>query len=97
MLFAACSSPPEAPADDAELVEGQQIWTRNCASCHGASGNGGSGPALAGTVADTYPDIEDQMAVIADGRNAMPAFGGRLSTEEIQAVARYSRQVLTGE
>ncbi len=97
VVVSSCSSVPEAPADDAQLVEGQQIYARSCASCHGASGQGGTGARLAGTVGETYPDIDDQMAVIAEGRNAMPPFGGRLSAEEIEAVARYTREVLTGE
>jgi mono/diheme cytochrome c family protein len=56
------------------------------------------GPKLAGVVANRYPNIEDQMAVIRDGKSSMPAFGGSsssaLSDEDIEAVARYEREVL---
>ena len=58
------------------LAEGQTIYNQKCASCHGPGGNGGMGPKLAGVVANRYPDIEDQKAVIANGRSSMPAFGG---------------------
>jgi mono/diheme cytochrome c family protein len=43
---------------------------------------------------EVYPDIDDQIAVIENGRGSMPAFGGSLSPEDIRAVAEYERQVL---
>jgi mono/diheme cytochrome c family protein len=54
------------------------------------------GPKLAGVVANRYPNIEDQKAVIANGNGSMPKFGGAngLSDEQITAVARYEREVL---
>ncbi|MSY24911.1 MAG: c-type cytochrome, partial [Actinobacteria bacterium] len=45
-MVAACSSggsTPAAPSGDAVLVEGQQVYSQNCAGCHGASGGGGYG------------------------------------------------------
>ena len=94
--FAACSSPssPAAPIDDPVLAEGQKIYTQNCASCHGASGGGGYGKKLAGVVATNYPNIDDQIALIANGKGGMPAFGKKLSPEQLTAVARYTREVL---
>ena len=96
-LFAACggSSTPATPSDPV-LAEGQTIYNQKCASCHGPGGNGGMGPKLAGVVANRYPNIEDQKAVIANGRSSMPKFGGAtgLSDEQITAVARYEREVL---
>jgi len=96
-LVAACSgstSSPAAPSDDPVLVEGQQIYSQNCASCHGASGQGGYGAKLAGTVTVKYPNIDDQIAVITNGKGAMPAFSKKLSAEQITAVTRYTREVL---
>lgn len=96
-LVAACSgggSSPAAPSDDPVLVEGQQVFSQNCASCHGAAGQGGYGKKLAGTVTATYPNIDDQIAVIANGKGAMPAFSKKLSAEQITAVTRYTREVL---
>lgn len=73
-------------------ASGEEIFTGNCASCHGADGGGGVGPAVAGgAVVEAYPEIEDEIAVITDGRGGMPAFGGPLSPEEIRAVAEYTR------
>ncbi len=98
-VFAACAggSTPATPSDPV-LAKGQTIYNTKCASCHGPGGNGGMGPKLAGVVANRYPNIEDQMAVIRGGRSSMPAFGGTsasaLSDDDIRAVARYEREVL---
>lgn len=82
-------------ADDQALVAGQDIYQSNCATCHGATGDGGQGPKLSdGDIAGRYPDIEDQIAVVSDGRNQMPSFEGELSDEEIENVVRYEREVL---
>lgn len=87
--------PTGAAADDQELVEGRAVFEENCAVCHGISGGGGRGPQLSeGTVADRYPDIEDQIEVITEGRGQMPTFDGELEADQIRAVARYEREVL---
>lgn len=95
-VFSACSSggSSEAVPSDPVLAQGQQIYKANCASCHGQKGGGGIGTKLAGLVAKKYPNIADQEAVIANGRSSMPKFGSRLSPEEINAVARYERELL---
>jgi len=91
---AACGTDGGPTPDDPVLAQGQQVYRQYCASCHGARGGGGSGPRLAGVVEQRYPDIEDQIAVIANGRAGMPAFGQRLSADELRAVARYEREAL---
>jgi cytochrome c oxidase subunit 2 len=95
-MFSACSSggSSQAVPSDPVLARGQQIYTQNCASCHGQAGGGGLGPKLAGLVAKKYPNIADQEAVIANGRSSMPKFSGRLDAAEINAVARYEREFL---
>ncbi|WP_208029490.1 c-type cytochrome [Rhabdothermincola sediminis] len=80
------------PADPV-LARGQQVFRQNCATCHGAKGGGGNGPRLAGVVASRYPNIEDQIAVITEGRAGMPSFGQQLSAEDIRAVATYERSL----
>ena len=88
--------PKGAQANDAELVTGRRIFVGNCARCHGSAGGGGSiAPQLSdGRVARAYPNIEDQLEVIRDGRGNMPSFGGLLTEEDIRSVARYEREVL---
>jgi mono/diheme cytochrome c family protein len=93
--LAACSS-SETPATptDPVLAEGQQVYTRNCARCHGTAGQGGVGPRLADRVTGDFPDIADQEQFIADGKGSMPGFADRLTPEQIEAVARYTRESL---
>lgn len=93
-LFANEPSDPTSSAGGG-AVDGAEVFSTSCAGCHGASGGGGVGPALGGgAVVESLPDEADQIAVITDGRNAMPAFGGRLSEAEIQAVTDYTRNDL---
>jgi len=97
-LGAACSGDdsevPAAPPDNPQLVAGEKVWAANCTSCHGKDGGGISGPALNNDVAKRYPDVEDQIRVVTDGKGSMPSFGRKLSEEEIQAVVAYTREVL---
>lgn len=70
---------------------GAELFTTNCASCHGADGGGGLGPKLAGEVTKNFPDIEEQIAFVAEGKGTMPAFGGDLSEEQLRQVVEYTR------
>ena len=80
--------------EPAVLELGRDVFGSRCSNCHGSSGGGGTGSRLAGTVTETYPDAADQVAVVRDGRRSMPSFGGTLSEAEIEAVVRYTREVL---
>jgi mono/diheme cytochrome c family protein len=89
--------PPEVHPDvvAATGVDGAAVFGRSCAGCHGGDGSGGIGPRLAGgRVVVAFPDAEDQIAVVTDGRGGMPAFGERLTPDEIAAVVEYTRTVL---
>jgi len=69
---------------------GRQVFARNCARCHGASGQGKNGPKLAGK--SLGQDAIEQ--TVSDGRPPkMPAFGKQLSASEIKAVAAYVRSL----
>jgi mono/diheme cytochrome c family protein len=73
---------------------GASVFAANCASCHGADGGGSIGPQLSdGKVARDFPDPADEIAVVTRGRNGMPAFGSRLSADEIQSVVDYTRSL----
>jgi mono/diheme cytochrome c family protein len=82
----------EAVPSDPVLALGQQVYKRHCATCHGSRGGGGQGVKLAGVVAQRFPNIEDQIEVIANGRANMPKFSEKLSPEEMDAVARWERE-----
>lgn len=81
-------------AGDAELLDGRQIYILRCQRCHGAKGGGGAGSALAGKMTVKYPDAQDQAEIVADGKGGMPAWRNVLSAEQIDAVVRYTREVL---
>ncbi|MEQ8716227.1 MAG: c-type cytochrome [Acidimicrobiales bacterium] len=101
-LTAACgaSEPPEIPLTndgqaDPVLVEGAEVYSARCAACHGDDGGGGRGSKLAdGRMVEVYPDVADQLEVVNAGRRAMPRFDDKLTPAEIEAVVRYTREVL---
>jgi mono/diheme cytochrome c family protein len=95
-VVALFANEPESSTPDASgAVDGAAIYAASCASCHGTDGQGNVGPALGGgAVVEAYPDPADQVAVVTDGRNAMPDFGQNLSPEEIEAVVAYTRDEL---
>src|SRR5713101_8885625 len=65
---------------------GAQLFSANCASCHGADGGGGIGPRLAGKVTKDFPDIKKQIAFVKRGKGSMPSFAGDLTDEQIRLV-----------
>lgn len=68
--------------------DGAEVFASNCASCHtlaAADSNGNVGPNLD----DLQPDFATTQSQVENGGGGMPAFGGDLSTEEIDAVARF--------
>lgn len=76
-VYAYSLSPPPAGQND-PLVLGQQLYTANCASCHGPQGGGGVGPQLSGgAVLKSWPDFKDHMAWVALGsaKWGKPTFG----------------------
>lgn len=81
---------------DPVLVAGRSVYIDRCSSCHDGDGSGtGNGPRLnQGRLVEAYPDLADAAAVVADGKDRMPAFGGLLSAGEIDAVLRYINEVL---
>ena len=84
------------PAAASNGVDRAAIFRTRCAGCHGAAGEGGFGPRLAGgRVVERFPDPADQLAVITDGQGSMPAFGKRLTADELEAVVAYTRDDLS--
>jgi cytochrome c551 len=84
------------PETGALPTNGAEIYAARCSGCHGSDGGGGSGPRLAGEVADDFPDVEDQIAFVAKGKGGMPGFRGSLSDADIRLVVEYTRTDLGG-
>jgi cytochrome c oxidase subunit II len=92
-LLASCGDSPQRPTDPV-LARGYDVYQDQCASCHGTGGGGGSAPRLKGVIAGRY-DVETHTRIVTGGVGArMPAFGERLSPEEVDAVVRYEREGL---
>jgi len=65
--------PPPAGESD-PLVLGTELFGANCASCHGASGQGVSAPAFVdGAVVGTWPDWRDHVMWVKLGTDGWPA------------------------
>ncbi|HEY8524584.1 MAG TPA: cytochrome c [Acidimicrobiales bacterium] len=67
--------------------DGRAIYQASCAGCHGAEGEGGVGPSLRGI--GEHHSVAHLIEVITNGRGGMPAWEGRLTPAEIEAVATY--------
>ncbi|MBV8980452.1 MAG: cytochrome c [Acidimicrobiia bacterium] len=62
-------NPPSAAAPVLTPIQaGAQVFAKNCSPCHGAQGEGGVGPKLAGGEAKlTFPNVADHIAWVDTG------------------------------
>lgn len=74
------------------IKAGADLYVSLCTACHGASGEGGAGPALAGS------DVSAQGLAIAisEGIGTMPGFGSDLTESELHALNSYTRGLIGG-
>jgi cytochrome c6 len=88
-LVTFCFSQPALASD---VANGAKVFGANCAACH-IGGNNAVNPAKTLKKADLdkyeMASLEAITTQVTKGKNAMPAFGGRLSAEEIENVAAY--------
>jgi mono/diheme cytochrome c family protein len=78
-----------------QAVSGKKIFTGNCGVCHtlaAAGTKGQRGPNLD----DLKPDVATVQRQVINGGGGMPAFNGRLSQQQIDAVANYVAQQAGG-
>jgi cbb3-type cytochrome c oxidase subunit III len=73
----------------------KSIFTSNCGSCHVLTDAGTSGT-VGPNLDEAKPSSENAFAQIKNGGGGMPAFGGRLTDEQIRALARYIVRVTSG-
>ena len=93
--------PPQGPAFaiSTDLERGEQIFSSNCAACHM-----GGGTVIRASRTLKMRDLNSHLEAyqqdpleaiehsIEDGKNAMPAYAGELSEDDIIAVATYVEQ-----
>ncbi len=102
VYFVYLSNRPARPLASAQVIAlGVEVYSQNCASCHGDQGQGHAlveqAPALNNSEhAWHHPDGQIQDLII-NGGSTMPAFGDKLSDGDIEAVIRYIQTWWTAE
>jgi cytochrome c6 len=89
--FAAIATFVQAPAF-ADSAEGAKIFSSNCASCHAGGRNlvkAAKNLKLDSLEKYGMASVEAIIAQVTNGKNAMPAFRGRLKPAQIESVAEY--------
>lgn len=103
--MAAASAGADKEWTKEELVaHGKEVYTKNCAVCHQANGQGlpPAFPALTGSKIVNAPNFDAEGKLIKDshidrvmnGKNVMPAWKGVLNDVDIAAVVTYERNEL---
>jgi mono/diheme cytochrome c family protein len=80
--------------DDGGESSGADLYSANCARCHGDEGQGGVGPELGGGAIADHMSLDEQLEIIRNGEGGMPAWEDELEPAEIEAVARFEREEL---
>ena len=102
-----CTSPDRTRAErsltDASLEENgstpKSLFVQNCARCHGVDGRGQTRLGRKLEASDlTSSDVKDRgtpriIRTITNGRTGMPAFGKKLTRQEIASIADYVRSL----
>lgn len=89
-------------SSSAQLAHAKTVFAQNCARCHGADGRGETAlgkelEATNFTDAEWQKKVSDKriMQSVMRGRDAMPAFGKKLSRGDIMALCAYVRNFKT--
>lgn len=84
LLPAFAQTPPAAPG-----LAANPVFQKECAKCHGktAEGRHFAGPPLLSEKAASA-SADDLHNIIANGKNHMPKFSGKLTPEEIDALVQ---------
>lgn len=90
LMFALAASPLTGAAGD--IINGQQVYQRHCAMCHGPTGAGvmPGAPNFARSERLFQPD-PTLVDILRKGKNAMPPFIGILTDRELFDVVAYLR------
>jgi cytochrome c5 len=73
-------------------ANGNALFTENCASCHTLAAANASGK-VGTNLDEVKPPKPVVVKQVTNGGGGMPAFGGRLSTAQIEAIADYVARV----
>ncbi|MCL1594308.1 MAG: c-type cytochrome [Actinomycetia bacterium] len=89
------SATTTAPTDSPQNVEGSDIYTSECAACHGASGEGGTG--YGPSLRTSFMSLAQTTSAITNGIGGMPSFDTKLDESQIASVASFSVAFQTAE
>lgn len=88
----------------ADAAAGKPVYEKMCASCHGADGKGNAAkakvlkldPALLNLGRDEVKDQtkEQKKAILADGKERMPAYAKKLTPAELDSVIDYTMTLI---
>lgn len=98
-LTATATKPPKdwkaIVAKSENVTKGKEIFSQNCASCHGAKGEGGVGPNLSDNQWIVEPTFGSIYAEIFEGNlsKGMPAWGNVLGEEKINQLVAYLARI----
>ena len=83
---------------NAKKIGSQLYVSYNCIDCHGADGSGAMGPSLADNRWHFGGGSAEVFESIYQGRpDGMPAWGGRISNEQIWSLVTYVRSLSAGK
>ena len=81
---------PAAAAQPIDMAAARRTFIGACGTCHGEDGKGTAhGPGYSKALTQ-----ETIVATVTKGRNDMPAFGGAMSSDQIQGVSAYVYQLI---
>lgn len=89
LVAAACADPTEGKL-------GAELYDATCAHCHGTDLSGGIGPALGPASPSSGLSDAQIGGAISVGPGSMPAYGRRLTNEQIESLVLYIRLVQAG-
>ena len=102
-LIAGAQTTNPVPSTPESIAAGQQLYMRNCASCHGRTGDGGPGndliPAAPSLIDDQWDHGASDKAVFDNIKNGvapdfnMVPFKDKLKDDEVWHIVNYIRSI----
>ena len=80
---------PAAVAAPVIAADGQALFKKHCAGCHGPEGKGAFGPDLSADYQYGKTNMAAQESIASGRPGNMPAFGEKLSDEEIETLTEF--------
>ena len=77
----------------ADVASGERLYKAACVYCHGDHGQGGEG---GGKAISPTLGFDGVRSVVGSGRDKMPAFAAAMTSDQLQDVATYVHQKLSG-